>query len=90
MKLSSVIQNPAHFPAHSGRCSNHSLNGETVVLLLPDFFSLKRNKDKEKKQHTHFKIPPKKPAVSLIIMEENLDGDVSARQGKEPIALNET
>lgn len=60
-------------------------------MLLPDFFSLKRNKDKEKKkQHTHFKIPPKKPAVSLIIMEENLDGDVSARQGKEPIALNET
>lgn len=55
--------------------SSQSANGETVVLLLPEFFSLKRNKKgkgKKKKQHTHFKIPPKKPAVSLIIMEENL------------------
>lgn len=60
-------------------------------MLLPEFFSLKRNKDKgkEKKRHTHFKIPPEKPAVSLIIMEENLDGVASARQGKEPIVLNE-
>lgn len=31
-----------------------------------------------------------RPAVSLIIMEENLDGEVSATQGKEPITLGET
>lgn len=72
--------------------SNQRVNGETVVLLLPDFFSLKRNKGKgkeKKKPHIHIlkSPPPKKPAVSLIIMEENLDGDVSAMQGKGSITL---
>lgn len=63
-------------------------------MLLPDFISFKRNKGKgkgKKKPYIHIlKSPPKKPAVSLIIMEENLDGDLSATQGKEPITIDET
>lgn len=54
---------PSSPPSIHMECrSNQRVNGETVVLLLPDFFSLKRNKgkgkEKKKTTHTHFKIPP--------------------------------
>lgn len=74
-----------------GRVEGFQLECVHACRFLVSHFLTSNCKLKRKKnQHTHFKIPPKKPAVSLIIMEENLDGDVSARQGKEPIALNET
>ena len=58
---------PSSPPSIHMECrSNQRVNGETVVLLLPDFFSLKRNKGKgkEKKKKPHIHILMSAPARS--------------------------
>lgn len=76
--------NPSLLSATLSEChSNQAQMEKLLFCCYLRFLSLKKEKEKEQQtKKTRFKIPPKKPAASLIIMEENLDGDVFAIQEK--------
>lgn len=83
--------NPSLLSAAPSEChSNQAQMEKLLFCCYLRFLSLKKIKRKEKEQQIKknkkqkhvLKIPPKKPAASLIIMEENLDGDVFAIQEK--------